>query len=78
MREAAFVFSLPSSPGGLYGLMRVEEAAVVNDTRPKVPLVVTGSFFPAYFFKKIRVFVRKTLWYMTSKYLEFTLHLSQV
>lgn len=36
MREAAFVFSLPSSPGGLCGFMRAEEAAVVNDTRPKV------------------------------------------
>lgn len=78
MREAALVFSLPSSPGGLYGLMRVEEAAVVNDTRPKVGLVVTGSFFFPGYFLKIRVFARKTLWYMTSKYLEFTLHLSQV
>lgn len=45
MREAAFVFSLPSSLGGLCGFMLVEEAAVVNDTRPKVPCGHRKLFF---------------------------------
>lgn len=49
MREAAFVFSLPSSPGGLRGFMWVEEPAVVNDTRPKVVRGHRKLFFPAYF-----------------------------
>lgn len=49
MLEAAFVFSLTSGSGGLCGFMRVEETAVVNDTRPKVVRGHGKFFFPAYF-----------------------------
>lgn len=77
MREAAFVFSLPSSLGGLCGFMLVEEAAVVNDTRPKVACGHRKLFF-LLILKKKYMSKKRLCDGNTLKYLEFRLHLSQV